>query len=228
MADRDEQIIDHIGRYTISIRPVIEDLFFEGGSAGSTLQRLKERQQIQTITKGLEGNYSYYQLTPKGARGRGLPPNKSLPKHETAIAQNLAALWFCCKGPTRRRRLTDEELNTLFGAPEGGNIIHAAQTGNADQRTIFRLFVPGEGTAVKRSYARALKKSAADALDDKRLFPWIERGTYRFAVLVHSQVRKEDLERLLRSENFPKLQVHIEVVPTPTTLPTFLVARGEE
>jgi hypothetical protein len=228
MTDRDELILDHLGRYTISIRPIIEDLFFDGGNSGNALRTLVERQLIQRVSRGLEGNYSYYQLSSKGAQARGLPPNKSAPKSAIAVAQNLAALWFCCKSTTPRKRINEKELNTLFGAPEGGNIIHAAQTGLSSQKTVFRLFIPGESTAVKRSYARSLKKSAHDALDDKRLAPWIERGTFRFGVLVHSEVRKEDLERLLRAETFPKLEVHIEIVPTPSTLPTFILDRGQD
>jgi hypothetical protein len=225
MPETDELILDHLGRYVISIRSVIEHLFFGGGSCGSTLTRLADRQLIQRVTKSFEGGYSYYQLTPKGAKSRGLPPNRGLPKNETAIAQNLAALWFACRAEVPRLRLNDDELNTLFGAPEGGNTIHVAQSGI--EPTVFRLFVPGEGTSVKQNYVRALKKSASDVMENKNLLPWIERGTYRFAVLVHSEVRKENLDRLLASEAFPKLTVQIEIAPTPSTLPAFLPGKEE-
>lgn len=227
MDNRDELILDHIGRYTISIRRIIEDLFFEGGSCGNALDRLAEKQLIQRVPKVLQGNYSYYQLTPKGAKSRGLPPNKATPKGELALSQNLAALWFCCKGSLWRKRLSDQELETLFGAPEGGNVIHVAQNDSDEHTTVFRLFVPGENTQVKRGYARTVRKSAYEAMKDRRLLPWIERSTYRFAVLVHSAVRKDELQRLIRLEDFPRLPVHIEIAPTPSTLPTFLPDKEE-
>ena len=50
MDKRDELILDHIGRYTISIRRIIEDLFFEGGSCGNALDRLVDKQLFQRIT----------------------------------------------------------------------------------------------------------------------------------------------------------------------------------
>lgn len=220
MADRDDLILDHIGRYTISIRPIIEELFFEGGNCGSTLARLETKGLIQTFKKALQSSYSYYQLSAKGASVRGLPPTKASRKNEVAIAQCLAALWFSCKSSTPRMRLYDEELNSLFGAPPGGNVLYVAQSGS--DPAVYRLFAPGETTAVKRTYARTLKKIATESCHDKSLAPWIERGTFRFAVLVHSEVRKEELERLLRTEDFPKLPVVIEIAPTPTTLRAFL------
>ncbi len=227
MESRDDLILDHIGRYTISIRRVIEDLFFEGASCGNALTRLVEKDLIQRISKTLQGNYSYYQLTAKGAKSRGLPANRGTSKEKT-LGPNLAALWFSCKSQIWRKRLNDEELEPLFGAPPGGNIIHVAQNGRDEETAVFRLFVPGEGATVKRAYARSLRKSAIEAMEDKRLLPWIERGTYRFAVLVHSTVRKEELERLIQLENFPRLRVHIEIAPTPSTLPVFLPGKGED
>ena len=229
MEDRDAQILDHLGRYTISIRTIIEELFFDGASCGNALNRLADKQLglIQRVPNALSGNYSYYQLTSKGAKSRGLPPNKATAKSETAVAQNLAALWFSCKSPIWRKRLSDEELEMLFGAPEGGNVPFVAQNDGGDQTTVFRLFVPGENTSVKRAYARTLRKSAFEAMDDKRLLPWIERGTFRFAVLVHSTVRKNDLERYIADESFPRLRVHVEIAPTPSTLPGFLPGRDD-
>lgn len=227
MEERDSQILDHIGRYTISVRAVIEDLFFAGGNSGNTLDRLAEQQLIQRVRNALNGNYSYYQLTAKGAKSRGLPPNKATGKRETGLAQNLAALWFSCRGGFRRKRLNDEELNTLCGTHRGGNVIHVAQDDSEDETTVFRLFIPSEDTATKKNYVTALKATAYDALNNERLSPWIERGTYRFAVLVHSQVRKDDLERLLHTSNFPRIRVLTEIAPTPSTFPLFISADEE-
>src|SRR5262249_47592730 len=177
MDDRDTLILDHIGRYTISIRRIIEDLFFGGASCANALNRLSDKQNglIQRVPKAFPGNYSYYQLTPKGAKSRGLPPNRATPKGEIAVAQSLAALWFCCKAPLWRKRLSDDELEKLVGSPEGGNLIYVAQNEQDEQTAVFRLFVPGEDTRVKQTYARMLRKTAFEAMEDKRLRPWIDR-----------------------------------------------------
>lgn len=227
MEDRDQLILEHIGRYTVSIRRVMEDLFFDGRSCGNALNRLADKQLIQRIEDSLEGGYSYYQLTPKGAKALGLPPNRGTSKRETALAQNLAALWFSCRPGVRRKRLSDRELGTLFGAPEGGNVIHVAQDDVANETAVYRLFIPSEGTSVKSEYVRSLQKSAGDAIGSPKLAPWIERGTYRFAVLVHSEVRKEELDRFIRRKEFPKVRIHIETTPTPSTLPLFIPKPGD-
>jgi hypothetical protein len=228
MDNRDELLLEHIGRYTISIRRIMEELFFDGGSCGNALDRLVEKQLIQRVTKALEGNYSYYQLTVKGAKNRGLPPNKGLAKSGEALAQNLAALWFSCKGHLSRERLTESELEGLFGAPKGQNVIHVAQTGAADQTTVFRLFVPSENTRVKKGYVQGLQKIAWQEMENKRLRPWIDRGTYSFAILVHNSFRKEELERLIPAQDFPKIRIHVELAPTPSTLPVFLPSKEAE
>jgi hypothetical protein len=227
--DKDNLILNHLGRYTLSIRPIMDELFFDGGSCSASLKRLGEKQLVQPIKNTLQGNYSYYQLTPKGAKTLGLPLNRATSKRETALAQNLAALWFCCKGGApRRTRLNDEELNSLFGAPEGSNVIHVAQNADDEQTTVFRLFIPAEGTSVRTEYVRSLQKSAVDAMTNQRLRPWIERGTYRFAVLVHSEVRREELERFIRRREFPKLRIQIDTTPTPTTLPLHLPDKEQD
>jgi hypothetical protein len=222
MDNRDDLILAHIGRYTVSIRRIIEDLFFDGASCGNTLDALVKKEFVQRVKGALEGNYSYYQLTPKGAKSLGLPANKAIPKGEAALAQNLAALWFSCKSHYWRKRLADDDLNKLFGAPLGGNTIHVAQNGIDDDTTVFRLFVPSETTGVKKGYAQLLKKTAHKEMEDKRLLPWIERGTYAYAVLVHSLVRKEELEKLIPVVGFPKFRIHVEIAPTPSTMPMFL------
>ena len=174
------------------------------------------------MTKALEGNYSYYQLTAKGAKSRGHAPNKALPKGESALAQNLAALWSSCMGPLWRKRLTDGELGTLFGAPTGQNVIYIAQNATDDQTSVFRLFIPSENTGVKRGYVQALRKSACQDIEQKRLLPWIERGTYSFAVLVHnsSKKRKTELPSAIQ-RGVSRNQIHLDIAPTPSSLRQF-------
>jgi hypothetical protein len=228
MNNQDDLILDHIARYTISIRKVIERLFFKGASCGNALDRLVDKQLIQRVAKALEGNYSYYQLTTKAARTLNLPLNKALPKGESSLAQNLAALWFACESSLSRKRLTDGELEKLFGIPPGQNVVYVAQNGGEEDTTVFRLFVPSESARVKKGYLQALRKSAFQDLEDKRLLPWIERGTYSYAILVHNSFRKEELERLIPALDFPKLRLHIEIAPTPSTLPVFLPAKEDQ
>lgn len=226
METTDNIILDHIARNPISLRKVIDTCCLDGANSSNAITRLLREDLIQRIPNGLEGNYSYYQLSHKGAKLCNVPQNRSRPKDAKGLALDLAALWFACMADERRERLTIEELKTLFGAPKGGNVIHVAQDGDDDEVTVFRLFAPG-ATALLRAFLTALKKSAFDLLGDEKILRWVERGTYRLAVLVHSEDRKDDLAELIRKEEFPDIRIQIEVVPTPSTLRQFLTAEKE-
>lgn len=221
METRDEVILDHLGRYTISIKRVIDEYCLGGGSSQKSIARLTRANLVQAIDEGLVGNFRYFQLTQKGAKSRGIPVNRTRGKDAKGLASDLAALWFSCMGPVPRKRLTAEELATLFGtAPKGNNVIYVAQS-DGDDSTVFRLFIPGEDTLLKAAISN-MKKSAFDAASDERLLPWIERGTFRFAVLVQNENRREEAARLIRKEEFPDLRIHLEVVPSPTNLKEFI------
>ena len=214
-------ILLHIGLYTISLRKVIETRFFDGGSCNAAITRLLREDLIQRISNGLDGNYSYYQLSQKGTKLCQLPQNRARPKEAKGLALDLAALWFSCMGDKRRKRLTTEQLKSLFGAPKGGNVIHIAQDGDDDETTVFRIFAPSP-TAPLRTLLPSIKKSAFDIMSDEKVLRWVERGTYGLAVLVHSEDRREDLADLIRNEEFPDIRIHLDVAPTPTNLREFM------
>jgi DNA-binding MarR family transcriptional regulator len=226
MEEKDELIIRHIARYTISLRKVIESLYFDGGSASSAINRLIRSGLVQRNTQALDGNYSYYQLTKKGCGLLTTPVNKARPRDEKGLAQDIAALWFCCMNELSRKRLSNDELKTLFGAPKGGNVIHAAQDASDNDTAVFRLFIPGETTRA-RPFVASLKKAAHEAIGDEKLLRWIERGTYRFAVLVHDERKKAELLKTIEKEEFPELRILIDVAPTPSTMRQFIAPDRE-
>lgn len=224
MEPQDELILDHIGRYTLSIKKVIDTACLEGSSCQNSLNRLLKLEMIQGIDRGLSGNFRYYQLTTKGAKTRGFPVNRSREKEARGLAQDLAALWFSCMGGVTRQRLSDAELRLLFGAPKGGNVIHVAQS-DGDESTVFRLFIPSENSSLS-TFLATLKKSAYDAASDPNLVPWIERGTYRLAVLLQNENRREELERLIRKESFPDIRIILDIAPSPSNLKEFIAGEA--
>jgi hypothetical protein len=117
------------------------------------------------------------------------------------------------------KHLYDDELRSLFGAPKGGNVIHVAQAG--EEPTVFRLFVPERDTSLER-YTTALKRAAHQACGEERLIPWIERGTYQFAVLLPNEGRVGKLTELIREEEFPDIRFYLGVAPSLRDLPLFI------
>ena len=226
MEEIDLRILNHIGRYTVTLRRVLQMQFFAGGSPKAALDRLENRGYIARIERQLPGNFSYYQLKKKGAAAINVSENRAKPKEAKGLAQDLAALWFSCMGDHDRKRLLDSELRPpLFGAAKGGNVIHVAQAD--DEPTVFRLFIPDPDTNLER-YTTALKRAAHQACADERLIPWIERGTYQFAVLVTDDNKVERLADLVRSEEFPDLRIHLAIAPSPRDLPQFITPDKED
>lgn len=224
MEPQDELILDHIGRYTLSIKRVIDTACLEGSSCQNSLTRLSKLELIQGIDRGLSGNFRYYQLTPKGAKTRGFPVNRSREKEARGLAQDLATLWFSCMGGVVRKRLSDAELRRLFGAPKGGNVIHVAQS-DGDESTVFRLYIPSENSSLS-TFLATLKKSAYDATSDPNLISWIERGTYQLAVLLQNENRREELERLIRKDKFPDIRIILDIAPSPSNLKEFIAGEA--
>jgi hypothetical protein len=219
MDDSDLRILHHLGRYTVTLRRVLQVLFFEGGSAETALKRLERGGYIQRVERQLPGNFSYYQLKKRGAAVINVSENKAKPKETKGLAQDLAALWFSCMGDRPRKRLVDTELRTLFGAPKGGNVIHVAQA--EEEPTVFRLFIPEADSNLER-YVTTLKRAAHESCTDEKLLRWIERGTFQFAVLLTNEGRKEKLAELIRASDFPDLRIQIALAPSPRELQLFI------
>jgi hypothetical protein len=219
MEEIDLQILQHLGRYTVTLRRVLQVQFFNGGSPQSALNRLEKLGYIDRIQRQLPGNFSYYQLKKKGAAAIGVSENRAKPKEPKGLAQDLGALWFSCMGDHPRKRLLDGELRTLFGAQKGGNVIYVAQA--EDEPTVFRMFIPEPDTNLER-YTATLKRAAHAACADERLIPWIERGTYQFAVLLTNEGRVDILSELIRDEDFPDLRFELAIAPSPRELPLFI------
>jgi len=219
MEDIDLQVLHHIGRYTITLRRVLQVALFGGGTPQTALNRLERLGYIQRVERQLPGNFSYYQLKKKGAAVINASDNRAKPKEAKGLAQDLGALWFSCMDDRPRKRLLDTELRSLFGAPKGGNVIHVAQA--EEESTVFRLYIPEADTKLDR-YVTTLKRAAHSACGDEKLIRWIERGTYQFAVLLTNDSRREMLAELIRAEDFPDLRVHLAVAPSPRDLPLFI------
>ena len=219
MEDIDLRILHHLGRYTITLRRVLQVELFEGGNPQGALDRLDKLGYIQRVERQLPGNFSYYQLKKRGAAAINISENRAKPKEAKGLAQDLGALWFSCMGERPRKRLLDAELKTLFGAPKGGNVIHVAQA--EDETTVYRLFIPEAYTNLER-YSATLKRAAHQVCADEKLLRWIERGTYRFGVLLTNEARVEKLSELIRNEEFPDLRIQLALAPSPRELPNFI------
>ncbi|MFH1747362.1 MAG: hypothetical protein ABIG44_10005, partial [Planctomycetota bacterium] len=193
MPSRDDDILDHIGLYRISLRFIIEHRFFEGGNCGNVVQRLIKQKRIQSVD-GLPGSLAYYQLTLGEARARSLPQDRGRALGPRALATHLAVLWFCCLPSVPRRRLEVGELEKLFGEVPSG-CPHVAQAGSKPR--VYRVYLVSSATRTADVIKR-LRSEIAAAVRKRPLDTWIAGGRYVFALLTDAVPRAQALARAVQ------------------------------
>jgi len=217
MTDRDDQILNHIGRYRVSIRVVMEKLFFDGATCDHVLQRLASDSENRIkIFRSLPGRLSYYQLTLTEARHRGFPDDRAGKRTSFSLREALAVLWFCCMMDKKRRRVDPQEL-PKFGIPDTGTTKPHSAESSDDHAVIYRIFAPSPG-ARDDYLLLSLKRDAAEVLEHSELREWAAAGTYAFAILFETEGRLKRFKRRLESEKSFPVQVRLDLVPGPHRL----------
>ncbi len=211
MLDRDERILRHIGLYRVSLRGVIEELFFDGESSDHVLQRLQETGRIRAI-KGLPDNLSYYQLTRPEARSRGIPKHRADSRGER-LAEDLAVLWFSCMGPRPRPRLERKPLDKVFGRGPGMGKPHCREKLSETEQVIYRVRLAGPDTDDGR-LLRDLEWWFRAGLAHPKQSPYFLENLLGFAVLVEHPDRVAKLkEQIQKRDSLTPALLHVEEVP---------------
>lgn len=196
MYDRDDCILAHIGLYHLSLRPIIEELFFDGRNCGNVVQRLLAEKYLQA-RDGLPGRLSYYQLSRAEASRRGLPESRSRGPQNQAIHTALAVLWFCTMAGRNRHRLEPADVERVFpqSAPIG---IHCIERHDTIYRLIrMKVTDPASDDA---SLLRSLRKSVFETADLPGLRPWMQTGRYCFAILTETETRVQRIRELIQAD----------------------------
>ncbi|NOT01218.1 MAG: hypothetical protein HOP29_11385 [Phycisphaerales bacterium] len=219
MEERDLRILKHVGLYRISIRPALEHALFEGRSCGNVMHRLIREGFVQ-YRKGLAGNYSYYQLSAKGAACVGLPRSRSAEFGAQALHAHLAILWYCFMDGTRRFRMESPQVEHLLGpdAPPGDHCLEEAAAPR-----MFLIYVPGPDTEVRTVRDQVVAKVHRARQYDK-VRAWMEARRYAIVVFSETQERTRSLKSLLGDHKdldgrlADQAYVRVATIPGPRTL----------
>lgn len=219
VAARRGQMLDHIGRYRITLRATLERLF--GVDPANDLLELR-RAGLIARNQGLSGRLGCYRLTPAGTAGR-VPRDRGAGDFVgRALLTHLSVLWFSCMGEQSRVRLEADELDRLLGeeAPAVDQAPHCAdQVEPGEDARLYRVFVLGQRSREDHTLSVVARVIDAALRDRGKLAAWIEGGVYGFAVLTEMQERCEDLQAELRKRGLAKrARFLVEPVPGPTTL----------
>lgn len=222
MTPRDEQILRHVARHRLTIRPVLQKLFFKSAdAAGNVVARLLKAGSLES-SKFPDG-FSYYQLTEEGAKAISLTevPRAS---DSHAVHAALASLWFCSMDEGLRLLLTAAEEQELLGVNAPG-AMHCIQPAG-EWSVLHELYVPGPGTSEENVLDR-LKKRIDERRKDPLLRDWIASRNLGFAVLVEQDDRRATLKnRIGKAELRRSTSIAVELAPGPATLRAFLHDRN--
>lgn len=217
MTERDLLILQHVGRFRISIRPAIEKLYFDGKSCDNVLQRLRSEGRLQNHRLGRTG-ISYYQLTRSQARSPQtlVPENRALPLSAGPLHESLAVLWFCCLSKYPAERLEGEDLKRLFGKTYYDP--HCLHVGQGGRQQVLRLDIPGS-TSGDEYPVRKLVSTFEELVSgkDPDLWEWVKSGDFGFTILVETKERKARLEALLAKEKLPGF-ISVQTAPSQITI----------
>lgn len=212
MNDRDNKILRHIGLYHVSLRAVIEHLFFDGKSCDDVLRRLIAEGRIQATKSA--GGFSYYRLTLSEARARKSGEHHSRAKFSSSAARkHLAVLWFCCMSNPRRFIIDRNALKNILGRGKGLGLPHCWEHAKDNRKLIHRLYTPGPNSG-DEDVVRTIAADADEGIAHDKTADFIVSGLYSFTILVETPQRANSLRQLIlrRAPDLP-LSVRISIVP---------------
>lgn len=220
--ERRMKVLEHIGRYRLTLREVVSQLFLDGQDPTNILRKLVEEGVITANNRKsgghLAGGQSYYQLTREGARQTGLPVSRSK-SLENRIPQYLSFLSFCCRTKKRRELMEPNQVTELFPQIEDvRNEFYAVEKGKRGPQ-FYRLFYVGTGGVnyqLKR-LSEALKKAA----QIRELEILLSAGLFRPTLLLEEPGQSQQFEQLIKKSSIiPKRHrkaIGLIVVPSITS-----------
>ena len=216
---RDDRILDHIGLYSISLRPVLERLFFDGKNCGNVVQRLTKQGKIVS-RPGLPSRIRYYQLTASEANSRGFPQHRTEPLGTQAINKHLAILWHCCLNTGNRHRLerSDVKTNISMHLPPGDYAVEQLD----ESHRIVRLRI-ASSDAEDSSIVRWVRGEVGKMAKHPHLSRLQRSGQVAYALLADTDTRIPSLQRSLDDSGLlEQSTVGVAFAQSPQPLPVAL------
>lgn len=220
---KQQQILQHVARYGLSLRPVLDRLYFEGFENGSqnALADLR-KQNLLKVTENAVANewnprvrYSYYTLTRKATALLGVSDNLGKERGPEVVAKDLAILWFCTMRISRSHKLESNEVAELLGTESSRGKTGDSATAKGvyclshkDHFRLFSTYVPRTTVGVMIS---ELRKRISQARKVQILDMAMKSRQFGFLVLVETRELKEQLfeeTRKLASEQKVKILVN--------------------
>lgn len=201
-----EAILRHVARYGLTLRPVLDRIFFADSERDceSDLTELRKQRLLSVAANAVRESkyaktaYSYYYLTRQATALLGVSDNLAKQPGPEAVPQRLAFLWHCCMSKHRSHRLGTKEVSeVLYGIGGDGQIQSGAQVPNGyhcislvgDYR-LLNVYAPQ--TTVTEITSQ-LRKRVTGARAIPAVDTAIKQRQYGFLVLVESKALEEQV-----------------------------------
>ena len=202
-----QTVLEHIERYRMTVLPALQSLpGLKHFGRKRLAALLREMRRAGDVGQGqLYHHQRYFFLTRtrqqmKGPDSRNGAKTRTGPLSETAKIRNYALLAFCCLNGTHRRRLTQDELQTLLIYRPGLPLNYYVDTSRSPPRLGFvRVDTGGRGR-----WDRIAARCSADLESHAQHLgfqSFIERDAFEITLLTALPQKAERLREFITSEH---------------------------
>ncbi len=225
-AAKQDLILRHIATFQVTLRPVLDRLFFDGKPNGckNAVATLITKGLIESASRddrvALHGGFSYYYLTQAGVLRAEWEQSKSrlnIPGKGGVLESCLPLLWHCAMGEYRRYRAEPQDVARFLDIEPPHNALHCL---DPRLERIYRTYVPQE----KRSTSDIITKCHVELGKIHAAAPvWHRAKSYGFLVFIDVKERAQRLRRAVEDDPYLDADsVFVALAPSPTRLKEFV------
>lgn len=225
MNQKRDRILKHTARYGLTLRPVLDRLYYDGVENGCErdVTELRKDGLLDVAENSVEdkqrrtARFSYYHLTRKATALLGVPESRGKKPGPEAVTRNLAILWYCTMRPERSYRLERAEVADLLSSPSGASVTTEPSGYHClsllDRYRLLQIYVP---TATVPEIMNELRKRIGEARRNPALKEAMWSGQYGFLVLVESLKLRDELRNETRKlTKEAKAKIIVSMSPGP-------------
>ena len=203
--DRDEEILEHLQRYRVSIKEVLHGLFFEDSEPAAVLKVMRRLTEAGYVaTHSPKGLAQYFRVGPETIRMKGLNKKSGDPLGVDALPRELGVLLLCCTGKRRPKRLLVSEIakknpEILLGKQKRVTylLFENAETGKTEL-CVARVDLGGAPHHVARKCEEDIKRLS----QNEAIFTLMGKGQFCVELITASREKAEQIAASIRQRDF--------------------------